>query len=219
MPDPKKHIGKKSCECFKCGERDFYMNSAGGLVCYQCSPPRKEAECLIRYRNEDGIWQDRSLSSGCQQTGQIGDSLIVSTDPACRGIHVTTTSRPMMRVNGQLTAKEIEIYSSDLVWQETGEQWVIFGKPRTTVVKDVVTSVVKRMHELQAQNEMIEMLGMSPSVGDVVNINHTVALFGGRVRPGEVTVTAVIKDAFGNCLVEISRGDRVLAQGLSWPIN
>lgn len=219
MPDPKKHIGKKSCECFKCGERDFYMNSAGGLVCHQCAPPRKESECLIRYRNEDGIWQDRSLSSGCQQTGQIGDSLIVSTDPACKGIHVTTTSRPMMRVNGNLSEKELAIFGSELIWQETSEQWVIFGKPRKTVVKDVVTSVVERMHSLQAQNEMIEMLGMAPAVGDVVEIKKPIVMFGMKVAVGKATISAVMKDAFGCLLVEISRGDQVLAQGLSWPIN
>lgn len=197
----------------KCGEQQVYMNIAGGLLCYQCYPPRKESECLQRYQCENGVWQIQSADTG----GKL--PFVVSTDPDCKGIHVTVLSSMGMRSSGQITAHESVLYSSDDIWGQTTEQWVIFGKPRQQLAKDIVSCVMSRMIESRQKNEMIEMMGLTPEVGDVVKLGRDVATFGGCRKSGEVTISSVFKDAFGNVMVGISRDGRVLAEGLAWPIN
>lgn len=220
MPDPKKKLGQRAAHCYKCDSCDAWMNRIGGIECYQCSPPRKPEDCLMRYRSENGAWADASATTGHELVDEIG-GMVVSQDAATRGLHFTHLNKPEVRRGGMLTALEQEIFASDFIWEQKTEQWIVFGKPRATLAKTDVQNIAAKMVADQLKNQLMrDMFGDSdPSVGDEIDLVNAIATFRGKIKPGSVNISRVGRDSFGNTIVSLEREGHLLVDGLTWPIN
>jgi len=208
MVNPSRFLGRKAGLCSVCKNDSFFVNSIGGIQCIACNPPKTSDECLMLLRNEDGFWQDGSKPRfDCIDCpGGIPPEQYQKKLAA----QVTATAVVEKRIADVLTAREINLFWSDEVWDSGSQTVVING--RKVASEDQDSKPVKPVRP----PIVIQPL---PQIGLTVQLPRRIQTFGRSLERGaEFSVTSAGNDGFGAALVDLSKDGRVVACGVAWPI-
>lgn len=193
-------IGKPAKACRKCQSTDHWVNKIGGIICCRCSPAGRN-ESSGNLTIIDGKWRE------------LGDSWTppepAIVEPAQKTEQKTVQVLPdfMRPVDGSLSARELDIFLSDDVW-ESKDEFIVFkrktqcGRRPISIASQVITKKLPL-----------------PNVGSRIVIQHAIATLNGPIVAGSsLTISAASYDGCGNPVVSFSQNQREIVCGVSWPL-
>lgn len=149
-PNLSKFLGKRSSVCKKCNSDTFWVNRLGGVCCSVCRPNPGSPQSIGELRVENEKWVDGSVERFDLTDVAPNSTLpITASGPAAAATLPTPngdarnkngSENPVMvtgytrrGIHGELSEQEIEIFTSDKLWDAKGDPWLVL-KPKVRLL-------------------------------------------------------------------------------------
>lgn len=153
-----KFIGRKAQRCSRCGGENHFVNRLGGIQCERCSPAKSESEVVLKLRIDGGFWQDESAerfdfidvmpphltamqtevatptsAPAASQREKVDEKRQDTKEKSEKSGSREVVIYPSIRgPNGELSQQELDLFSSDELWNQP--EWLVVLKPKVRTV-------------------------------------------------------------------------------------
>lgn len=253
MINPSKFIGRRAHPCRRCKSEFHFVNKMGGIQCERCSASSiRESDVVLRLRIDGGLWQDQSVErfdfvdspNGIPHSETPPVAMKPSNSSKASSVAASHKEEErkekeksvyvpdwMRGPSGELSAREVDLFLSDLIWDQPDQLIVL--KPKKRAQADVEDAHLRKVSARSAEGIHAAMEGRVvsrcvpipdsqrkpiPTIGSEVHIKSRIRTFGGTVPPGAAVVCGAGYDSLGNVVVNLERGGAVVLSGLEYGV-